>query len=332
MSVIAFDGVCLGDGPVTGVGRAFLDGLRAYAATSERECVLLVPTGARAPEVPQVRAVDAPRGRWRRQRLLPPLLRRLGASLLHSSVASVPLAAPCPTVATAHDLPWLHPEARERTSWWRRAATTRALRSAACVLAPSSMTQRDVQRLVTAPARKVELVPHGVEPPTQPPLPEAARSGPLLVLGDDRPRKNRANVREAYRRFARGRDGAPALRFVGPPDDYVDERETRQLLRTCRAVVHASCFEGFGLPVLEALAHGAPLVCSDLPPHRELAADVARFVDPTDPESIARGLRAVHEDAALRAHMADAGPRRAAQLTPAHTAAAWRSVHSEVQQ
>ena len=176
MSVIAFDGVCLGDGPVTGVGRAFLDGLRAYAATSERECVLLVPTGARAPELPQVRAVDAPRGRWRRQRLLPPLLRRLGAALLHSSVASVPLAAPCPTVATAHDLPWLHPEAGERTSFWRCAAR---------VMAPSTMTQRDVQRLVTAPARKVELVPHGVEPPAQPPLPETERSGPLLVLGDD---------------------------------------------------------------------------------------------------------------------------------------------------
>ena len=330
MSVIAFDGVCLGDGPVTGVGRAFLDGLRAYAATSERECVLLVPTAARAPELPQVRAVDAPRGRWRRQRLLPPLLRRLGAALLHSSVASVPLAAPCPTIATAHDLPWLHPEAGERTSWWRRAATTRALRSAACVLAPSSMTQRDVQRLVTAPARRVELVPHGVEPPAQPPLPETARSGPLLVLGDDRPRKNRANVREAYRRFARGRDDAPALRFVGPPDDYVDEREKRQLLRTCRAVVHASRFEGFGLPVLEALAHGAPLLCSDLEPLRELAGDAARYVDPNDVGSIAAALEAVHGDPELRRTQVDAGPERAGRFTPQRVAEAWARVHREV--
>lgn len=332
MSVVAFDGACFVDGPVTGVGRAFLDGLRAYAETADAECVLLVPEGCEVEPLPGVRQVEAPRGRWRRQQRLPRLLEDLRAGVLHSSVASVPLCAPCPTIATAHDLPWLHPESGERASWWRRLATARALRSAARVLAPSTMTADDVRSLPGVRAAHVVLVPHGAPAPRTPCPDPARRDGPLLVLGDDRPRKNRARVREAYRRFAGARDDAPPLRFVGPPDDYVREAEKRELLARCRAVVHASCFEGFGLPVLEALAHGAPLVCSDLPPHRELAADVACFVDPNEPESIAQGLRAVHEDAALRAHMAEAGPRRAAQLTPAHTAAAWRSVHKEVLQ
>ena len=79
MSVIAFDGVCLGDGPATGVGRAFLDGLRAFAASGDEECVLLAPACAEVEDLPGVRRVTAPRGRLRRQRQLPGLLRALGA-------------------------------------------------------------------------------------------------------------------------------------------------------------------------------------------------------------------------------------------------------------
>ncbi len=329
MSVVAFDGACFGDGPITGVGRAFVSGLRAYSEIAPHACVLLVPEGAQLEELADLQQVPAPRGWLRRQRTLPRILRRLRARLLHSSVASVPLTSPCPTIATAHDLPWLHPACGERTGWWRRFATTRALRSAALVIAPSTMTRDDARGLLTG-ASAVALVPHGVPPPAGPTPDEADRRGALLILGDDRPRKNRALVREGYARFVRGREDAPPLRFVGPPDDYVDEAEKARLLRSCRAVVHASRFEGFGLPVLEALAHGAPVVCSDLPSLRELAGDTPRYVDPADPASIAAGLAAVHDDPEERARQVAAGPARAAAMTPAAVAAAWLRLHEEL--
>jgi glycosyltransferase involved in cell wall biosynthesis len=330
VTVIAFDGVCFGDGPITGVGRAFVDGVRAYAARREHECVLLVPAGAAVDEIADLRCVPAPRGRWQRQRLLPRLLRELRADLLHSSVAAVPLRAPCPTIATVHDLPWLHPEADERTTWWRRFATVRSLRAAARVLAPSTMTMRDAQQLVGDRGPAVELVPHGTHLPTTPPPTEHERRGPFVVLGDDRPRKNRARVAAAHRLLAGLGVPTPGLRFVGPPDDYVTEADKQQLLRSCRAVVHAARFEGFGLPVLEALAHGAPLVCSDLPPLREIAGDVAHYVDPDDPGSITEGLATVHRDHALRARQVEAGPRRASLFRPERTAEHWRRIHAEV--
>ncbi|HEB53187.1 MAG TPA: glycosyltransferase family 1 protein [bacterium] len=330
MSTIAFDGICFGDGPPTGVARAFADTLAAYVARGEADCVLLLPDGATCPDLARVRSVRAPRGALRRQRRLPALLRELGADLLHSPVAAVPLRAPCPTIATVHDLPWLHADAPEHTGRWRRFATQRALCSAARVLAPSTMTARDAERLLAPDARRVERVPHGTPAPIAPPPDPATRSGPLLVLGDDRPRKNRARLCAAHAIARRRCPDLPDLRFVGPPDDYVDEAEKRRLLRACRVLVHVSLFEGFGLPVLEGLAHGAPVVCSDLPPHREIADGCARFVDPRATDGIAAALLQAHHDEAWRQRAASAGPLRARHFRPEHTAAAWTRIHAEV--
>ncbi len=323
---IAFDGICLAGGPPTGVARAFLHGLHAYAAQYPGDLLLLLPDGAPAPASPVLRTVPAPLGAWRRQALLPRLLREVGAELLHSPVAAVPLRATCPTLATVHDLPWLCADAPERTPLRRRLATRWALRAAAAVLAPSQFTFAAARRLV-GDEQRLHLVPHGLPPLAD--APAAPRDGPFLVLGDDRPRKNRERVLAAHHRAARERPDLPALRCVGPPHDYVDEAEKARLLRTCRAVVQCSLFEGFGLPVLEALQAGAPLVCSDIPPFRELAGDVAVFVDPHEPASIAAGLLRVLEPA-TRARLIAGGPGRAAAFPASRTAAAWRALHTRL--
>jgi hypothetical protein len=334
--IAAFDGAGVGDTPITGVGRAFLHGLAAYAARGDARCLLLLPAGAADPRLPGVEIVPAPRGACRRQLVLPRLLRRLCADVLHASVAAVPLRAPCPTVATAHDLPWLHAELGERTTTWRRCATTLALRSATAIVTPSAFTATDVRRLLGARCPPLHVVPHGVPLPDAEPNANAtaddamARSGPLLVLGDDRPRKNRVRLQAADAEARRTAPDLPPLRFVGPPHDFVDEPTKVQLLQTCRAVVHVAMFEGFGLPVLEGLAHGAPVLASDLPPHREIAGTAALFVDPRDPGAIAAGLVRIHRDAALRRQLAAAGRARAAMLQPQHTAAAWAAIHAEV--
>ncbi len=334
---VAFDGACLGDGPITGVGRAFLNGIEAYARLGGWQCVLLVPESAPLPNLEplpsrdQVQFVRAPRGAIARQLRLPRLLRQLAASVLHSSVAAVPLRAPCPTIATAHDLPWLHPELGEVSTPWRQFATRRALAAASAVLAPSQFTAEDVRRLLGARCPPLQVVPHGTRlGPAPDPTAIRARSGPLLVLGDDRPRKNRDRVRQAYALAAATCPGLPPLRFVGPPDDYVDEAEKVRLLRTCRAVVQCSRFEGFGMPVLEALAHGAPVLCADIPPFREIAGTAALFVDPLDVAAIAAGIARIHRDEALREALAMQGHRGAASATPELVAQRWRAVHELV--
>ena len=330
--LIAFDGAGLAPAPITGVGRAFLDALAAYASRGDAECVLLLPRGTAPPGLPAVRTVAAPRGALRRQLLLPRLLRTLRAAVLHSSVAAVPLRAPCPTIATVHDLPWLHPGLGENTSNWRRWSTKWSLAAATAILAPSTMTRDDAARLLARSPARLHVVPHGT--PTGP-APSAsgtsARSGPLLVLGDDRPRKNRERLRRAHARARSLAADLPDLRFVGPPHDYVGEDHKRHLLRTCRAVVHVSLFEGFGLPVLEGLAHGAPVLCSDLPPHREIAGECALFVPPEDEAAIAGALQRIHRDEALRWQLAAGGHVRAAACTPDAVAAAWARIHREVQ-
>lgn len=330
--LIAFDGVSLADGPPTGVARAFLTGLAAFAARGEHAAVLLLPPDAADPQLPGVRTVAAPRGRLRRQLALPRLLRALRADVLHSPVAAVPLRAPCPAIATVHDLPWRHPAAGERASAWRRFATARSLRAAAAVLAPSQFTAADARALLgDDAAARVRVVPHGTPlgpPPDAAAL--AARRGPFLALGDDRPRKQRHVLRAAHAHAAAQDATLPGLRFVGPPDDYVDEAAKSTLLRDCRALVHPSRFEGFGLPVLEGLAHGAPVVCSDLPPLREIAGDAAQFVPAGAAEALADALLAVHRDCALRLRLATAGHARAAAFSPERTAAAWAAVHAEV--
>ncbi|MCB9886281.1 MAG: glycosyltransferase family 4 protein [Planctomycetes bacterium] len=331
---VVFDGACLRDQPITGVGRAFLNGVAAYAK-AHGACTLLVPEGAPAPAMPGVEElvaiVTAPRGAFRRQLLLPRLLRRLQAEVLHSSVASVPLRAPCPTIATAHDLPWLHPELGEATTARQRLASRRALASADAVIAPSTFTADDVRRCPGVDMRHVFVIPHGTLLGAAPDAASvAARHGPLLVLGDDRPRKNRERVRAAYALAKTNCPALPPLRFVGPPDDYVDEATKLELLRDCRAVVQCSLFEGFGMPVLEALAHGAPLLCSDIPPHREIARSQALFVDPRSVSSIEAGLIAIHRDASMRNKLAAGGWQLARAFAPAVTAERWFTLHQEV--
>lgn len=334
MSTVVFDGACLGDGPITGVGRAFLNALGAYAELESR-CVLLLPRGAPRPPLAKVEVAEAPRGALRRQLVLPRLLRELRARVLHSSVAAVPLRAGCPTIATVHDLPWLHPELRERTTLWRRSVTRRALRKAAAIVAPSAFTARDVAVLLRSDAPPVHVIAHGTELGALPRSGAAAlRRGPLLVLGDDRPRKNRDRVRQAHAIARQRCPRLPELRFVGPPDDYIDEATKLQLLGSCRAVVQCSLFEGFGMPVLEALANGAPVLCSDIAPFREITrdGDNALLVDPKSVEAIAAGMVRIHEDEPLREQLARSGWHRASHFRRIGVAEQWQRLHTELAQ
>ncbi len=326
--IVAFDGICLGDGPITGVGRAFLNGLTAYARAGYADCILLVPPNVAAPSIPGVRCELAPRGAIRRQLRLPSLLQRLRADVLHSSVASIPRWTRCRTFATVHDLPWMHPEVGEPVHSFRHFMLSRLLRHATAIITPSLLTAMDTRAWLGRRTPPLAVIPHGTAlGPAPTAASTAARHGPLLVLGDDRPRKNRDRVREAHALARQQCPTLPDLRFLGPPHDYVDEPEKERLLRSCRAVVHCSLFEGFGMPVLEGMAQGAPVLCSDLAPHQEITNGAALFADPRNSHDIAHGLCTIHTDEALRWRLAQAGHQRAAQKTCEAVAAEWSAGH-----
>ena len=326
---VAFDGAPLDDGDALGVATSFLTGLRAYVARWPGEAVLLLPKGARDPGIATLLVVAAPRGALARQWALPRLVRKLGAKVLHSPVAAVPLGCSRPVIATVHDLPWLCEGSGESTSRRQRLATKWSLRSAAAVVAPSRFTLAAAKRLVS-PTTRLRCIPHATTLPTTTPVDPARRQGPLLTLGDERPRKNRTRVHAAMTLARKLDDRVPEPCFAGPPYNYVDDAGKQALLRGCRALIHCSLFEGFGLPVLEGLAHGIPVLCSDLPPHREIAGDTALFVDPRDTGAIRDGIIRVCSDETRRLRLATAGPVRAADFAPGVVAAAWRALHEEL--
>jgi glycosyltransferase involved in cell wall biosynthesis len=277
-----------------------------------------------------VEIVPAPRSALRRQLALPGLLHRLGATLLHSPVAAIPLRARCPKVLTLHDLPWCAPGIGEGMHLRARWATGLAVSRADAVLMPSRFTLECLRKwLGPKGVARARIVPHGVVQPERP-ADKASLRGPFLVLGDDRPRKNRDRVARAHAIARKQCPGLPDLRFVGPPDHWVQEAEKLELLRSCRALVHASLFEGFGLPVLEAMAHGVPVICSATASLPEVSGGAAVLVDPRDVESIAMAMVHVHENLELRDELRAAGLLHVLDFAPERTARAWRDLHREL--
>lgn len=208
------------------------------------------------------------------------------------------------------------------------------------MLVPSMATQRDVLAQCDRSRARLEVVPHGV------PLPELAapdseRDGPFLTLGDDRPRKNLTRTVAAHALARERRPALPGLCQSGPrqhtahgPRDehtnFVSEADKHVRLRHARALVHLSLHEGFGLPILEAMGHGTPILCSDRSSLPELAGDAALYVDPTDLDAIADAFVRIDSELPLRALLAAEGRARAARFLPEHTAAAWARIHASL--
>lgn len=253
-------------------------------------------------------------------------------------------------VVTIHDLAFrVMPEtAPHAVRWWRR-AVERAVTQAARVIVPSAATRRDLVRLYGVDRRRIAVVPLAVDharyrPPDAAAIAHArGRFGLperyLLFLGLDR-RKNLTGLLEAFGRLPPA--GRPALAVAGaqpwepdgrdPTTDalakvspqvrssvvrlgYVDERLKPALLGGATALVYPSRYEGFGLPVLEAMAAGTPVVASNVSSLPELADGAALLVDPDDPSAIAEALARVLDDGDVRERLRRAGLERASGFT-----------------
>jgi glycosyltransferase involved in cell wall biosynthesis len=238
---------------------------------------------------------------------------------------------------TIHDLSVLdHPEwFSARFAAWYRFLLPRLARRVLHILTDSAHSKSRIVELLSVPQDKVSVVPLGVGPMFRPSQELGVRFGGLppdyvVVVGSLEPRKNLARVFEAWQQIRaahpdvellvlggggsvfRGRGFAEVpegIRLAG----YVPDEDLPRLYGGAIGLVYASLYEGFGLPVLEAMACGTPVVCSSTTSLPEVAGDAALLVDPCDVADIAQGMDRLLRDKALRAKLRSEGLARARQ-------------------
>jgi glycosyltransferase involved in cell wall biosynthesis len=232
--------------------------------------------------------------------VLPLLAHR--ADVLHCPTFRAPVRTRVPLVVTFHDLAVLrYPETFN--AWTRRYSRVFlpvVARAAARVIAVSEFTARELVELLHVPVDKIRVIPNAVGPPFTA-TGDAAEGDYVLAVSTLEPRKNLDRLVDGFRRAglngselrvvgARGWGGiepipSEGVRWLGE----VSDDELARLYRGARCAAYVSVYEGFGLPVLEAMACGTPVVAADLPPIHEFANGVIT-VDPRDADAIAAGL------------------------------------------
>jgi glycosyltransferase involved in cell wall biosynthesis len=287
----------------------------------------LVPTG--------VDPIDIPAHSQELRMLwsVPRALARLRPALAHFQHA-LPARCPCPAVVTIHDLSFERdPSMMSRMDRLVfRTVVPRAARKAAKVIAVSERTRVDLIGLYHVPEARIAVIPHGVDPVFAP-----GEKGPgnyLLFVGAIQQRKDPLAAADAARVV-----GLPLV-VAGPSRDdelagelvrqgaelrgYVTKAELASLYRGAACLVMPSRYEGFGLPVLEAMASGTPVVATLDPALREVAGEAALFVEPED---LADGVRRAIAD---RQRLADAGLERARRFSWDEAARRTVAVYREV--
>jgi glycosyltransferase involved in cell wall biosynthesis len=252
--------------------------------------------------------------------------------VLHCTTFRGPAGADVPTVLTVHDLAILRaPEAFPR--WHRlygRFGLERVLRAADAIVAVSEFSRVETVELAGVPAERVRVVPHGVDAVFTPEGPRA-EGDYVLAVATLEPRKNLARAVDAAHEAgvelrvvgARGWGGVDVEGWVGE----IPDAELASLYRGARCLLYPSLYEGFGLPVLEAMACGTPVVTSSATAMEEVAGGAAVLVDPLDVAAIAAGI----EDAQRRREeLVPTGIARAGEFSWQRTAdsvtALWREL------
>ena len=257
------------------------------------------------------------------------------ADVLHCPTYRGPMRSRVPLVVTVHDLAiFRHPEAFNR---WTRAysprVVPRVLAAAQRVIAVSEFTRQELIELLRVPDEKIRVVPNAVGDEFTN-VGEAAEGDYVLAVGTLEPRKNLARLVEAVQRTkrelrvvgARGWGGVEVggngVRWLGE----VSDTELARLYRGAACVAYPSLYEGFGIPVLEAMACGAPVVTTRGTAMEEVADGAAVLVDARNPAEIATGIERAATD---RDELVARGLERASQFRWDAVAAATVQVYRE---
>src|ERR1044072_1386814 len=338
---VGLDGIPLSQS-LTGVGHYTLELARALARISPDDRFELVSPS------PSLNGLSR-RFWW--QVGLPRYIRRSGFSVFHGTNYSVPLLKTCPTVVTIHDLslllwPQTHAQHLARRARWRLPLMARR---ADAIIVPSQSIESEVCEHLGIDESKITAIPEAARSSFwQVPVAETAEVRRHLNVSDDfilfvgtiEPRKNLLTLVRAFQEisrncqtqlvlagdegwltgelheFLRNADFSERVRFAG----YLADDDLRALYSSCRVFVYPSLYEGFGLPPLEAMACGAPVITSRIPSITETVGTAARLVDPRDTNELSRAMVEMLSEEKMRKHFAEAGAEHVKKFTWEQTA------------
>ncbi|MCW5979460.1 MAG: glycosyltransferase family 4 protein [Bryobacteraceae bacterium] len=320
-----------------------LDPANEYTIFTNRETGPdVTPEAANFHCAPQpVRASNRPaRILWEQTRL-PLAVARRELDVLLNPGFTAPLLCPAPAVTVFHDMQ--HKRHPEHFRWFDLPAWRLCLFQAACssdaLIAVSESTRADLLRYYPIAPGKVRVIPHGVDEwmfkigqRRQPSLEQPY----LLCVSTLHPHKNIDRLVRAFAEFRRRRpryrlvlagmrgfhasaveslvDGL-GLRGAVEITGWIPREQLYELYRGAHACAYPSTFEGFGLPVLEALAAGIPAACSAIDPLKDLAGDAAVLFDPLDEAALLDAMARVSDDEELRRCLSLRGPAQAARYS-----------------
>jgi glycosyltransferase involved in cell wall biosynthesis len=273
---------------------------------------------------------------------IPAVLRRERPDVFHTPHYVLPPLTACPSVVTIHDCIHLRfPQylPNRGAYFYARAFMWAAAHRSARVLTVSEFSKRDILDLFSIPAEKVTVVPNAIDQRfgVPPPEDEVARVREryqlhehyALYVGNIKPHKNLERLIEAFHQLRQ--ESYPHLRLLIIGDEiskfpalrravhshklhkhvrflgFVPDQTLAVLYRLAAVFVFPSLYEGFGLPPVEAMASGTPVVTSNVSSLPEVVGDAAVLIDPYDPAAIAEGMRQVLSDPALRADLVARG-------------------------
>lgn len=260
-----------------------------------------------------------------------------------------PIFARCPTLLAHHGSYEGYAERREAFAWWprikARVAYQQSARAASVVTTVSEYSRRDMVRFYGLAADRVNVIPNGVDTALFSPITDGALLAAwrrktlgadipfILYVGKPTRRRNLPNLLEAFSKLKRealvahklvligtslpGSSFSSTITALGLADDviavpYASHAEIALAYNACSLMVYPSSYEGFGMPVLEAMACGTPVITIDNTAFPEFAAGVAHLLPDAQVDTLTKGMQRVLGDPALRRQMRERGPARAA--------------------